>query len=184
MLPFIRVALPTGHTYEIPVQPIADNRAQAMLALHPDEFSTIEESRLDTTELFEDSNEIRDWALNQMNPPEYMPHARLIRYAPPDVDMQTGEWTYHKEPALIPQIDATEVLAMPLELSVQAMALHQRVCQILKLNDADGKPTAAVILVSGGESVVNTFTGVLEHLVARALETPIPAAGNDAANPT
>lgn len=174
MKKFIQLALATGALYEIPAEPIAQSRAKAMKELHADEFPTDESALKDTTELFaEDPSEIRDWALNNMNPADYMQHARLVRFTPPDFDPQHGEWSYHDLPAIIPQLDASQVLQLPVEMCISAMAMHGSVCQITILNDEARKPAAAIVLIRGSEAIIGTYYGALDQLT-KAILAPAP----------
>lgn len=164
MKKFIHVLLDTGHLYEIPASVIAQNRAKTMLEMHPEEFADLAAAELDTDELFEDSDQIRDWGLNQMNVPELMKEARLVRYTPPEQDFAGGEWSYHEHAAMIPQLETQTMLAMPVEMAVAAMAAHRNLCQVLQLNAEDGQPYAAVVLIQGGPAIVGTYVGALTHL--------------------
>lgn len=174
MKTFIQVLLTSGHLYEIPTKVVAENRAKTMLELHPDEFADIAAAELDTDELFEDNGQIRDWALNQMNAPDLMKDARLVRFTPPEPDFQSGDWSYHDTPAIIPQVDAQSVLQMPVEMALSAMAAHRNLCQVAVLNDDAKKPYAAIVLIQGGEAIVGTYVGALTHLTNTFVQ---PAAG-------
>lgn len=183
MKTFIQLAFPTGHLYELPTSVIANNRAACMRGLHAEEFPTPESALEDTTELFEDEYQVKDWALNNMNPDEYMPHARLVRYTPPDKIPADAEWSYHDAPAIIAQLDEATVLDLPVEMTVAAMAAHNRVCQIAVLNGEDGKPQCAIVLIQGGPGVVGYYQGALELLTSR-LVTPPKSPDEAGASPT
>lgn len=179
MKPYFHVLLATGHRYEIPTAVVAENRAKAMLELHPDEFPDLAASMADSEELFEDNGQVRDWALNNMNVPELMKHARLVRYEPPEADFDGGDWSYHDAPALIPQLDAASVLGMPMEMAVSAMAVHRNLCQMVTLNNDDGTPGALVVLVQGPPALVGTYIGALQHLTTALLQPAQPQAASD-----
>lgn len=175
MKPFLHVLLPTGHRYEIPTDVIAQSRAAYYHQQFKDtEFPTLEAALEDTQALFEDTREVKDWALNNMSVEDLMQHARLVRYEPPEHDLQAGDWSFHDAPALIPQIDAQTVLSMPLEMAVSAMAAHRNLCQMVTLNDAAGEPGALVVLVKGPSVLVAIYTGALQHLT-NSLLLPQPA---------
>jgi len=174
--PFIQVLLTTGHLYEIPTAPIAQNRATHYHEMFKDsEFPTLESALKDTEELFEDNFAVKDWALNNMSVEELMKGARLVRFTPPEIDLQDGDWSYHDMPAIIPQLDAQSVLAMPVEMALSAMAVHRNICQVVTLSDEAKKPCAAVVLVQGGEAIVGTYVGALTHLTNTFVK-PLPAA--------
>lgn len=175
MKTFIHIALTaTGHLYEVPTQLVADSRAAAMLAAHPDEFKTIEEAMADTVGLFNDDDyAIQDWAVNNMQVKDIMNAARLVRFTPPDLDIANGaEWTFHDAPAIIPQLDAQSVLQMPVEMAVSAMAVHRNVCQLVTLNDEAGQPCAAIALVQGSPALVGSYVGALTHLTNTFVQGP------------
>lgn len=171
MKPFIRVAMPNGATYEIPSSIVAENRAKAMFESHPDEFATLELAMQDTTELFEDSYQLRDWLLNNMNAPEVMPHARMVRFTPPEVDLQFGEWSYHDMPAIIAQLDESTILDMPLEMALSAMSVHGKPCQVAALNDAQGNQQSLIVLIQGGPEITKFYAGGLERLTQSVVAT-------------
>lgn len=174
MKAFIQVLLPTGHLYEIPTAAIAQSRAAYYHEHHKDEFPTPEAALEDTQELFADTFQVKDWAMNNMNVPELMKDARLVRFTPKGIDFDGGEWSFHDAAALIPQLDATSVLAMPVEMALAAMAAHGHVCQVATLNDEAGKPAAAIVLIQGGQAIVGMYTGALTHLT-NVLTKPQPA---------
>lgn len=161
MKSLIQIALPTGHTYEIESQVIAENRAKCMLELHPDEFADIDAAMADTVELFDDNYEVRDWALNQMNPDEYMPIARLVRFVPPEIDFQSGDWSYHDAPAMVGELDGDQTMRSPVEAVLAIMAQSGRICNVTVLNDSDNKPFAGVAMFRGGQAVVGAYANAL-----------------------
>lgn len=169
MKPFIRLLLPTGHLYEIAAQAVAENRAAAMLALHPDEFKTLEESMLDTTELFEDNYEVRDWALNNMQQAELLGIARLVRFTMPEIDLQAADWEYHETAAMIPALDQNAILTWPLELTLQAMASHGKLCQLTKLGEP-GAEAVLLALVQSNPAVVTMYSNALAKITESYVE--------------
>lgn len=180
MKPFICMALPTGHVYQFPAQIIAENRAKCMQELHPDEFPDLAAAMEDTVGLFEDDYEVRDWALNNMNPDEYMPQAVLVRFTPPERDYNAAEWTHHDAPAIVGEIEGQAVMEYPLEVLVTAMGLSRQLCNISVLNGADGKPFAAVAVMVGNEIVLQPYLTSLSRLTDQIAEA-IKAAQQPAA---
>lgn len=164
MKPFIQLTLSTGQTYEFPSQVIAANRAKCMLELHPDEFANLDAAMADTVELFDDSYEIRDWALNNMNPEDYMPFAQPVRFTAPERDFNTAEWSYHDAPAIVGEIDANDIMNAPVEAVVTSMAASRQLCNVSVLNGADGKPFAAIAVIIGHESVLHPYLNTLTNL--------------------
>lgn len=170
MKPFIQIAFPAGQVFEIATSVVAEDRAKAMQIAHPDEFPTIEAAREDTNELFkDDSYEIQDWARNNMNWPELAPHARLIRFTPPELDHVNGaEWSFHDAPAIVGELDGDTILAQPLEMVLSTMALSQQLCNVTVLNGIDGKPYAALALIVGNEHALGAYLQALQ-LVGNSL---------------
>jgi len=162
MKSFFQIALASGQTYELPVAAVASSRAQAMLDLHPDEFDTIVEAMADTVELFKDDlGQVRDWALNNMQWTDLEPVARLIRFAPPELDMQAGEWSYHDHRALTGELDGATVMKSPVELVATVMAESEQLCNVTVLNSVDGEPFGAVAVIMGGKQIVTAYLNTL-----------------------
>jgi hypothetical protein len=169
----LHLAFPTGHVYELATAIVANNRAAFYHNERNDEFPTMEAALADTTALFEDSSEITDWLMGNMNPEEYLPHARLVRFTRPGLDPNDAEITYHDAPALIGQLDEATVLDLPVEMVLSAMAVHNRVTQMALLNDENGQPNVALVFIQGGPAVIGFFQGGIQELtdnVVRAMQ--------------
>jgi hypothetical protein len=164
MKPFIQIAFPSGHLYEIATDVVALDRAKTMQGLHGDEFPTLDSALEDTNDLFkEDANEIQDWARNNMNWSELAPQARLIRFAPPEVDhVNDCEWSYHDMPGMLGELDGDTIMRQPIEMVLNTMALSQQLCNVTVLNGEDGKPYAALALIIGNEHVVGTYLQAMQ----------------------
>lgn len=164
MKSFIQIAFQTGHVYELPIAVVATNRATAMLALHPDEFKTMEESMADTVELFKDSlYDISDWARNNMNWSDIEPHASLIRYTAPEIDyVNGGEWSYHDYRAITAELDGGQIMKMPLEATAVMMMEAQQLCNVTVLNAQDGQPFGAVAVIIGAPAVIGAYLNTLK----------------------
>lgn len=161
MKAFIQIALAAGHVYELATEVIAQHRAQVMQKLHPDEFKTIDEALADTRELFDDDYSISDWARNNMNPSDYMHAARLVRYTP-DKDFVNADWTAHELPAMVGELNGEQVLSSPVEAVMATMAASKQLCNITVLNDAQGNPFGAAVMILGGPNVVQSFITALQ----------------------
>lgn len=176
MKPFIQIALTSGQVYEIPTQVIAANRAKVMLDSHKDEFPDLEAAMTDTVELFDDNYEVRDWALNNMNPEDYMPSARMVRFVPPEQDFNTAEWSHHDAPAIVGELDGEQIMRQPLEAVFSTMASANQICSVTVISGPDGKPFAGVGVFIGSEAIVNTYARglatVTQHLTAKPAEIP------------
>lgn len=161
---FIQIAMPTGHVYEIPTSVIANNRANSMLAAHPDEFADLAAALEDTQGLFaDDSWNIKEWAANNMNWDELQPHAKLIRFKQ-DTDHQwyEGEFTYHDMPALLGELDGATIMHQPVELIMQTMATAGILCNVTVMNGTNGQPCGAFALIVGDAGVVNSYLTALQ----------------------
>lgn len=176
MKPFLLLALATGHLFEIPTKAIAEDRAKHMLESHPADFATLEAALADTVDYFEDSFQIEDWAKNNMN--DILKDARLVRFTAPALDLNSAEWSFEDTPRIIPQIDPAQVLQMPVEMAMSAMAVYNNICQIVVLNDQSGKPNCAMVLIQGGQAIVGTYTGALQHLTNTFIAPAQPAASH------
>jgi len=174
MKPFIQIALSSGHVFEVPTQAIAENRAKDMLDLHKDEFADLAAALADTTELFEDSSEIRDWALNNMNPSDYLPGSRLILFTPPEQDFNTAEWSYHDAPAIVGELDGETIMQTPLEYVASVMAASRQLCGITMCRSQAADEQVGVAVFLGPVSVTNTYAQALE-VVTRNVAAQINA---------
>lgn len=176
MKPFIQIALSTGHVYEVPTEVIAQNRAKTMQELHPSEFPTLEDALADTRELFDDGYQIEDWAKNNMNPPEYLPSARLIRFITPEQDFSnSAEWSFHDAPAMMGELTGDDILRQPIEAVLSVLGASQQICNVTVLNDNEGKPFAAMALIQGPEPVINAFVTALQFTAERVAAATQPA---------
>lgn len=174
MKPYIQIALATGHVFEVKTDVIAKNRAAVMLAYHPDEFKNLDEALVDTVELFDDADEIRDWALNNMNPPDYIGSARLVRFIAPEQDFNTSEWSYHDQAALMGELDGEQILRQPVEAVLSVLAASGQLCNVTVLNGEDGKPFGMMAVVIGNEPIVGAFISTLQY-TAGQLSNGAPA---------
>lgn len=175
---FVHIHQPNGCVFEIPVEVIAANRA----AYYHDkfkesEFPTLESAREDTDGLFaDDAYEIKDWAANNMNWDELQQHARLVRFTPPDMQWQDGEWTYHEHRSITGELDADTVMKVPLELVATTMIEAQQLCNVTVLNAQDGKPFGAVAVVIGSPEVVQAYLTTLGFTTQQLTQgQPAPA---------
>ena len=180
MKPLTHIAFSSGHLFEIPTEVIAKNRAQAMLAAHPDEFKTLDEAMEDTVGLFEDNYSIEDWARNNMNwDKDLQPFARLVRFTPQDFDHVNGaDWSHHDNPAMVAELSGETILRSPVEAVISAMAVSGQLCNMTVLHQPDetgeAKPYAAIALIIGNENVVGAYAQAFT-LVGNALSAASPA---------
>lgn len=90
----LRVTMPDGSKWDVPVRVIAENRAQYYVDIG--EFVALNESLDETTELFEsDDYEIDDWAANNMNWDDVKDKAVQVQVC--SVDYQEGWCNGEKE---------------------------------------------------------------------------------------
>lgn len=162
MKPFTRIAVSTGHVFEVATEVIARDRAAAMLANHPDEFATMEEALADTVELFDDSDAIRDWAMNNMNPDEYISGSRLVRFLAPEQQFDSAEWSYHDLPSIVGELDGEQILRQPVEFVLSTMAASRQMVSVTVLNDGQSKPFGAMVLLLGDKPILDSFITALQ----------------------
>lgn len=173
MKPFIQIALATGHVFEISTQVIAENRAKTMLEAHKDEFADLDAAMVDTVELFDDNYQVEDWAKNNMNPEDYMPGARLVRFVAPEQDfVNAAEWTLHELPAMVGELDGEQIMRQPVEAVLSTMAAAQQLCSITVLNNNDGQPYAAMALIIGPGQVIDAYTKALAFITEKVTAKP------------
>lgn len=162
MKPFIQFTFPSGHVLEVPTLPIAEDRAKYYFErAGQTEFSTLEEALTDTTDYFDDSQEITEWLFNNMDVDQLaLKHGRLVNFRPQPLDWSEVERDFHDERATVPKLEdfRANLLQVPVEMVVSSMASAGDVCgaQML-MNAADGQPHQALIFVQGGPYVVNQF---------------------------
>lgn len=177
MKPFFQITLTTGHVYELPTTVIAENRANYMLGAHPDEFKTIEEAMTDTVELFDDAYEVSDWAKNNMNPEDYLPRSRLIRFNQPERDFANAEWEAADTAAMVGEMEASEIMGAPVDYVLSVMSASGQACNITVMGDHQTKePFAAVAVILGGEKVIGSYVETLQMvtqvLASKPANTP------------
>lgn len=96
MKKYLRVDMPDGSKWDVPVEVIARNRAEH----YKSEFGNDVEKSLteDTMPLFDnDDYEIEDWAANNMNWSDVEIVAIIIDIPPPETDYQEGWVNGQKE---------------------------------------------------------------------------------------
>lgn len=171
MKPFMQIALSSGYTFEVPTRVIAENRAQAMLGAHPDEFHTLDDAMTDTVELFDDEYQIEDWAKNNMNPEEYLPLARIIRFAPPEQDFGAAEWKGADVQAIVGEPDHETIMRSPVDAVMSSMMESRVMCNIIALG-SEGKTFGALVVIVGDENIVSTYSGALSFVTDRLTGKP------------
>lgn len=163
MKKFLQIAQPSGRVYELPVSVVAEHRAKAMIALHPDEFATPEAAMEDTIELFkDDAREIQDWCQNEMNWSDLEQHARLVRFTPPDAPWGNGEWSFSDYPAMVGELDGEAIMKSPVEFVATVMTEARQLCNVTVLNNQEGQPFGAVVMIMGSPSVVGAYITALQ----------------------
>lgn len=166
MKPFLQIKFADGSIYEVPTSIIAQDRAEYYFENNKDEFATIEDAMTDTTELFaSDEYEITDWAQNNMNWAEVVPHARMIGYEPPAKDWANADITMHDASAVIEPIgDNEDILCLPLEFAMMRIAQARNICNQIIYHNDEGRALGALVLIQGGPTVVNFYTAGLNRL--------------------
>lgn len=94
---FLRVTMPDGSRYDVPVMIIAENRAKFYADISE---IPVEEALGETENLFkEDNYEIEEWASSNMNWDEVEDHATLVieELEKPKIDFQDGWVNGNKE---------------------------------------------------------------------------------------
>lgn len=166
MKPYIQISLSTGQLYEIPTEVIAQHRAAYYHGRNRDgEFPTLESALEDTRELFADSREIREWALGDMDPEDYMPHARLARFTPPAPSFDEAVWSFHDQPAISAELDGEQIMAQPVEAVMSAMAASRQLCSITVLNNTEGIPFGAAVMILGDNNAVGAFITAIQFTI-------------------
>lgn len=178
MKPFIQIKLNTGHVYEVPTELIAHNRAAYYHGTRPDDFPTLQSALEDTRGLFGDSTEIKEWVMGNMNPDEVLPHAKLVRFTPPDTNdaWNEGEWSYHDGQAMIGEVDGDTIMRQPLEATLNVMAASAQICNVSIINSMEGQPLAAVAVILGDNAVLSPFVVALQHVAGQFSAPQIAAA--------
>ena len=162
MKPFTRIQVSTGHVFEVPTVAIASNRSQTMFEAHPDKFSDYDAAFKDTVELFGDSNEICDWAMNNMNPDEYLSRSRLVRFQAPEQDFNSAKWSYHDRPSIVGELDGYQILRQPVEFVLSTMAASRQMVSMTVLNDGESKLFGAMVLILGDKPILDSFIAALQ----------------------
>lgn len=155
----IRITMPDGSKYDVPVEIIARNRAKHYADKEFD--GDIERSLAeDTMPLFQsDDYEIHDWAANNMNWSDVKDHATLASL-PEDGDESRQEgWVNGEYEVIEKQDDAAADLlnlerlaSMPLNAITRSMSRAGASKVQLVFDTAGEKPVGAIILLTGKET--------------------------------
>ena len=92
-----------------------------------------------------------------------MPVARLVRFTPPDIDLQHGEWSYHDHRAISGELDGASIMKAPIEMVVTTMVEASQLCNITVLNGENGSPFGAVAVIIGAPPVIGAFVSTLQY---------------------
>jgi hypothetical protein len=160
MKPFIQIALATGHVYEVSTDVIADDRAAAVLSESPSKFVSLKDALDDTAKLFADESNIILWARG-MNPDNYLHSARLVRFTPPAKDFAGAQWSIHDAPAMSGELDGDQVMDQTVEAVMSTMSASRQFCNISVLNNQQGEPFGAAVLILGDNRAVSAFVTAL-----------------------
>jgi hypothetical protein len=171
MKPYIQFALPSGHVFELPTEIIVNDRAAYYFNHCPDEFKTLDEAKVDTTELFDDGYQVRDWLLNNMDVDDVMKkHGRLVAFKPPVLEWSIGEYSLVDERTEVAQPSSKDVMQAPLELIASFMASSHELCAAQTIVDATtGQPAGALVYVAGNQAIVNSYLTGLQIITEQVL---------------
>lgn len=177
MKPYFQITLATGHVYEVPTKVIAENRAKAMLEAHPDEFKTIDEAMADTVELFDDDDySVGDWAKNNMNPGDYLPRSRIIRFNEPERDFANAEWVGAATQAMMGEMEAAQIMGAPVDYVLSVMSASGQACNVTVISDHETRqPFAAVATIVGGEKTIGAYVETLQMVTQVLASKPADA---------
>lgn len=176
MKPFFQITLATGHVYEVPAAVIAENRAKVMLELRTDEFKTIEEAMTDTVEMFDDAYEVVDWAKSNMNPEDYLPKARLIRFNQPERDFTNAEWSAADSAAMMGEMEAGQIMSSPVDYVLSVMSASGQACNVTVMSDHQTRePFAAVAVILGCEKIIGSYVETLQMVTQVLASKPTNA---------
>lgn len=167
MKPYIHVKFNDGSIFEVPTSIIVQDRAAYYHERDKDEFPTLDDAIKETTDLFsDDSFEIEDWAKNNMNWDEILPHARLIDFEASERDWSASDLSYHDERTTIaPPENVNDMGRIPLDLAIMQMGHQGNCCSFLPIAaDAKGMPGGALVLVQGGSQIVQFYLNGLTEL--------------------
>lgn len=174
MKPFTLFTFPSGLTFQVPTQVIANNRAQNYAAEFGDDLQrSLAE---DTVPLFtEDEYNVQDWALSNMNWSDLAPFARLVECSTtaPDEDQFMQALVTLSATATVPKIpnDGT-LLLKPTELLIYDMANEGLTAKVLfiETGPAPSDYKIAFNMVQGPKQIVDGYIGVAQQFTNFLLE--------------
>lgn len=184
---FIRINFASGHTFEIPVAAIAEDRASYQALCEPDR--TAEQHAAETAMLFADNIEAAfGWLRCSMNWAAVEKHAKLVEFKPfdfreafLDAELQAvGEATRPDLMAL-----GERAIDAPIELAISQAAAENRNCLLFGMH-GDGKAeiTIAAAAIVGPADVVHAYLAAFDQFdrFMRSRELLVAPAASAAVN--
>lgn len=154
----IRITMPDGSKYDVPVEIIARNRAKYYADKEFD--GDIERSLAeDTIPLFQsDDYEIHDWAANNMNWSDVKDHATLASLPEDGEEAHQEGWingeyeVIEKTEPVADLLNLERLASMPLKAITRSMSQAGASKVQLVFETAGDKPVGAIILLTGDET--------------------------------
>lgn len=161
MKPYLQIALPTGHVYEVNTAAVAQHHADAIMA-EPSGL-TAEQALEQATARFSNPGEIRNYVLAQMNIDELMATSRLVRFVPPvqDFTADAVSWTTHDAPAIIGELSAVDIMRQPIEAVLNTMADSMQSANVTVLNHGTAV-FGAIGVFLGNENTVAKYIQAIQ----------------------
>lgn len=148
---FIILKLESGPVYKLPIQPIIDNRAAYYHNNRQDEFPTMESAVEDTKQLFSDTFEIREWALNNMDWNQLRQHMAMIGFVAPEQVFDSAEWEFVGEDPAAKMDPAANIFQMPIELLLGLHVQANESCTTAAFSWKPEEPPFAALCIMSGE---------------------------------
>jgi hypothetical protein len=177
MKPFIQLAFPSGHVFEVPSSVVADDRTAYYAVSQPER--TREQHAAETASLFTSEFEVVDWLMFNMNWADLEPHAKLIDYRAPDLRAAFDDAvaTFESAPAM-PDVVSKGVAStvVPIGLAMnQAVASGKGALMLAFQNEDTKRVQFAFLALCGHPDIVEGYIAVCnqfsQHLDSQAQAT-------------
>lgn len=167
---FILIRFPET-TYQVMTDTVVQHRAAYMHEHVTNEYPTLDDAVAGTTKLFEDENEIRDWAVNNMDWNDLASGAMILSTTP-DRDFFGAAWSYSDAPSIPDTLNDGVIDDVPVGLILSNMIAKGGMCNVMLMGD-----NAAFVTILADQSVIGAYVSALEQLTEAVAKPHVPEQG-------
>lgn len=156
-------------SFQIETMVIAAHRANYMFEHVRDEYPTIEEALAGTVKLFEDEEEIADWAAFNMQWSDLAGQAMMIEAKGPARILSSCPWTFLDEVSAPEPIKPGPVDDVPLGILLSNLIAQGGTCSVIQMGEPS---TVAVAVIQGDPEVIAGYVAVLQQFTRHVKAHP------------